>query len=120
MDLDHLLKLVQACHDAPNNDESAYNELVAYFDETLGAKQRKRITFLESEVRRYEHEHQLDLERLDEARDARLLAELKSSGSKLIVDAVRDAALTDVTTRLCEIKIDRENGPSFYLVEALR
>ena len=47
------------------------------------------------------------------------LLRLKIDGSKAIVDAVVNAASVDVNTRLCEIKVDRKNGPAFYLIDAI-
>lgn len=73
-------------------------------------------------------DHQITLPALrvrrmvDEIRDLRAqvcLLQLKVDGSSAIVDAVVDAARTDVDTKLSAIQIPRLSGPPFYLVDAI-
>lgn len=59
---------------------------------------------------------------IDEIRDLReqvCLLQMKVDGSAAIVDAVVDAARTDVDTKISAIQIPRENGPPFYLIDAI-
>lgn len=59
---------------------------------------------------------------IDEIRDLRdqvCLLQMKVDGSKAIVDAVVAAARADVNTKISAIQIPRENGPPFYLIDAI-
>lgn len=57
---------------------------------------------------------------IQELRDAVCVLQMKVDGSKAIVDAVVNAARTDVDTKLSAIQIPRLNGPPFYLIDAIR
>ncbi len=59
------------------------------------------------------------VDEIRELRDQVCLLQMKVDGSKAVVDAVVAAARDNVDTKLSTIQIPRENGPSFYLIEAI-
>lgn len=59
------------------------------------------------------------IEEIRELRNHVCLLQMKVDGSKAIVDAVVDAARNDVDTKISSIQIPRENGPPFYLIDAI-
>ena len=59
------------------------------------------------------------VDEIRELRDQVCLLQMKVDGSNAIVDAVVAAARDDVDTKISAIQIPRENGPPFYLIEAI-
>lgn len=59
------------------------------------------------------------IEEIHALRDAVIMLEARVDGGKAIVDAVEAATRYDIDTKLSAIKIQRLDGPSFRLVDAI-